>query len=102
MARVGPKRHEKKKEDMFKTLEYHKNVVIRLPRYICGAGIHVKGICTDLTCLTLNHGYARMCNEPVGSLSIIVQQDATLYSFYSLQTALNVSGDTFARHQERE
>jgi hypothetical protein len=34
------------------------------------------------------------------TLSIIVQQDATLYSFYSLQTALHVSGDTFTHHQE--
>jgi hypothetical protein len=36
------------------------------------------------------------------SVSIIVQQDATLYSFYSLQTALRVSGNTFTHHQERE
>jgi hypothetical protein len=36
------------------------------------------------------------------SMSIIVRQDATLYSFYSLQTALHVSGDTFTHHQERD
>jgi hypothetical protein len=36
------------------------------------------------------------------SMSIIVQQDATLYSFYSLQTAVHVSGDNFTYHQERE
>jgi hypothetical protein len=36
-------------------------------------------------------------------MSIIVQQDATSYSFYSLQTAQHVSGDTFNHHhQERE
>jgi hypothetical protein len=35
-------------------------------------------------------------------MSIVIQQDATLYSFYSLQTALHVSGDTFTHHQERE
>jgi hypothetical protein len=35
-------------------------------------------------------------------MSIIVQQDATSYSFYSLQTALHVSGDNFTHHQERE
>jgi hypothetical protein len=35
-------------------------------------------------------------------MSIIVQQDATYYSFYYLQTALHVSGDTFAHHQEHE
>jgi hypothetical protein len=32
-------------------------------------------------------------------MSVIVQQDATFYSFYSLQTALRVSGDTFTHHQ---
>jgi hypothetical protein len=36
------------------------------------------------------------------SVSIIVQQDATLYSFYSLQTALHVSGDIFTHHKEHE
>jgi hypothetical protein len=36
------------------------------------------------------------------SISIIVQQDATLYSFYSLQTSLYVSGDTFTHRQEHE
>jgi hypothetical protein len=36
------------------------------------------------------------------SISVIVQQDATLFSFYSLQTALHVSGDTFTHHQEHE
>jgi hypothetical protein len=36
------------------------------------------------------------------SLSITVQQDANKYSFYSLQTAVNVSGDTFTHHQEHE
>jgi hypothetical protein len=30
------------------------------------------------------------------------QQDATLYSFYSLLTALHVSGDSFTHHQEHE
>jgi hypothetical protein len=35
-------------------------------------------------------------------ISIIVQQDATLYSFYSLQTAVHVSGDIFTHHQEHE
>jgi hypothetical protein len=29
-------------------------------------------------------------------------EDATLYSFYSLQTALHVSGDIFTHHQEHE
>jgi hypothetical protein len=36
------------------------------------------------------------------SISITVQQDATLYGFYSLRTALHVSGDIFTHHQERE
>jgi hypothetical protein len=36
------------------------------------------------------------------SVSIIVQQNATFYSCYSLQTAINVSGDIFTHHQERE
>jgi len=35
-------------------------------------------------------------------MSIIVQQDATIYSIIIfLQTALHVSGDTFTHHQER-
>jgi len=35
------------------------------------------------------------------SVSIIVQQDATIYSFIiSLQTALHVSDDTLIHHQE--
>jgi len=35
------------------------------------------------------------------SMSIIVQQGATIYSFIIfLQTALHVSGDTFTHHQE--
>jgi hypothetical protein len=34
-------------------------------------------------------------------MSITVQQDATLYSFYSLQTARHVLGDVFTHHQER-
>jgi len=34
-------------------------------------------------------------------MSIIVQQDAAIYIvYYFLQTALHVSGDTFAHHQE--
>jgi hypothetical protein len=33
------------------------------------------------------------------SMSITLQQDATLYSLYSLQTALQISGDTFTHHQ---
>jgi hypothetical protein len=36
------------------------------------------------------------------SISVIVKQDATLYSFYSLQIAVHDSGDTFTHHQERE
>jgi hypothetical protein len=36
------------------------------------------------------------------SMSVIIQQDAILYSFYSLQTALHASGDIFTHHQERE
>jgi hypothetical protein len=40
-----------------------------------------------------------MHREP---MSIIVQQDVTLYSFYSLQTAEHVSGDIFTHHQEHE
>jgi hypothetical protein len=36
------------------------------------------------------------------SMSVIDQQDATSFSFYALQTALHVSGDTCTHHQERE
>jgi hypothetical protein len=36
------------------------------------------------------------------SMSITVQQEATLYSFYSLQTALHVLGDMFTHRQKRE
>jgi hypothetical protein len=36
------------------------------------------------------------------SMSVIVQQDVTSYSFYSMPTALHVSGDTFTHHQEHE
>jgi hypothetical protein len=41
-------------------------------------------------------------NRLVMALSIIAQQDANLYSFYSLQTAPHVSGDTFTHNQERK
>ena len=35
------------------------------------------------------------------SVSIIVQQDATMYSFFKfLQTALHISDDTLIHHQE--
>ena len=33
---------------------------------------------------------------------IHVQQDATLHSLFYLETALNVSGGTITRHQERK
>jgi hypothetical protein len=36
------------------------------------------------------------------NMPIIVQKDATFYSFYSLQTAPHISADTFTHHQERE
>jgi hypothetical protein len=36
------------------------------------------------------------------SMSKTVQQDATLYSFYSLKTSLRVSSDNFTHHQERQ
>jgi hypothetical protein len=39
------------------------------------------------------HGYVHR-----GSVSITVQQDATFYTFYSLQTALHVSADNFTHH----
>jgi len=40
-----------------------------------------------------------MLSVTLMSMSIIVQQDATIYSFIIfLRTALHVSGDTFARH----
>jgi hypothetical protein len=35
-------------------------------------------------------------------MSVIVQQDATLYNFYSLQTAVHVLGDNLTHHQEHE
>jgi hypothetical protein len=34
------------------------------------------------------------------SMSIIFQKDTTKYSFYSLQTAVHVSGDSCTHHQE--
>jgi hypothetical protein len=40
--------------------------------------------------------------ETLLPISIVVQQGATLYSFYSLQTVLYVSGDIFTHHQEHE
>jgi hypothetical protein len=35
-------------------------------------------------------------------ISITVQQNASLYSFYSLKTAVHVSGDIFTHHQEHK
>jgi hypothetical protein len=46
-------------------------------------------------------GMWQLHNNPP-TVSIIVQQDVTLYRFYSLQIALHVSGDIFTHHQEHE
>jgi hypothetical protein len=54
-------------------------------------------LCVDVEAEFYVHGSVH--REPV---SITVQQDATLYSFYSLQTARHVSGDTFTHHQVHE
>jgi len=40
-------------------------------------------------------------DQPGTAVSIIVQQDATIYGFIIfLQTVLHISGDTFTHHQE--
>jgi hypothetical protein len=36
------------------------------------------------------------------SILIYIQQDATLYSLFYLETALHVSGGTITHHQERK
>jgi len=36
------------------------------------------------------------------AILIYIQQDATLHSLFYLETALHVSGGTYAHHQERK
>jgi hypothetical protein len=56
---------------------------------------------TDLITIGTDAMHVNNCRH-FGGVSIIVQKDATLYSVYSLQTALHVSGDTLTHHQDRE
>jgi len=50
---------------------------------------------------TTECSYQEDCTSSFMVMSIIVQQNATIYSFIIfLQTAVHVSGDTLTHHQE--